>query len=304
MTTQPAKVSTKKASALRERNSSIMPYLLVLPTILLIAVVAIYPMLDSLRISFLDNPLLPSPAFVGIANYLTVLQDQVFTSAIGTTMFFTVVSVFFETVFGLGIALLINKTFRGRGLVRASILVPWAFPTVVSAQMWFLMYNDQTGIITYILQVMHLLKPGDTMIGSSAGIVIAALITDIWKTTPFMALLILAGLQVIPDELYEAAGVDGSTRIQSFWRITMPLLRDPLVIALMFRTLDALRVFDLFYVFGQRSVPSMSSYSNLKMFGGTAGDFAPGVAAAVIVFLFGLVISLIYVALMRRSNQA
>src|SRR5207237_1756888 len=133
----------------------------------------------------------------------------------------------------------------------------WAFPTVISAQMWLLMYNDQTGVITYFLQSLHVLGPGSTLIGTPAGVMIAALITDVWKTTPFMALLLLAGLQVIPMELYEAASVDGSTRWQRFWSITFPLLRAPLIIALLFRALDAIRVFDLFYIFGHRSVQSI-----------------------------------------------
>jgi len=163
-----------------------------------------------------------------------------------------------------------------------------------------LMYNDQTGIITYILQLLHLLPHGATLLGSSSGVIIAALVTDVWKTTPFMALLILAGLQVIPNELYEAADVDGSTPVQSFWRITLPLLRDPLLIALLFRSLDAIRVFDLFYIFGARSVPSMASYADLRLFAGTTADFAPGVAAAVIVFLFALVISLVFISMMRN----
>lgn len=300
MATQTAEASTQKPVK-RGRNkdgSGIMPYILVLPTILLILVIAVYPMLDSLRISILDNPFIGSPAVVGLANYTRVLGDSEFRTATLNTVIFTVVSVALETFFGLLVALLINKTFPGRGLVRAAILVPWAFPTVVSAQMWFLMYNDQTGIITFILQGLHLLKPGDTLIGSPSGVIIAALITDVWKTTPFMALLILAGLQVIPAELYEASGVDGSTRWQSFWSITLPLLKSPLIIALMFRTLDAFRVFDLFYVFGKRSVQSMSTYANYFMFGGTAADFTPGVAAAVIVFLCGIIISIIYVLLM------
>ncbi len=280
-------------------QSGMLPYALVFPTVLLILVIAVYPMIDSLRISLVDNPLVPSPSFVGLENYSTVFSDPIFTTAMGTTLIFTVISVALETLFGLGIALLINKTFPGRGLVRAAILVPWAFPTVVSAQMWLLMYNDQTGIITYILQSLHLLAAGGTLIGSRNGVIIASVITDVWKTTPFMSLLILAGLQVIPAELYEAASVDGSTRWQQFLNITMPMLKNPLIIALLFRTLDAVRVFDLFYVFGQRSVPSMASYADFKMFAGTPGDFAPGVAAAVIVFIIGIIISLIFVSMIR-----
>ncbi|HEX4205573.1 MAG TPA: sugar ABC transporter permease [Ktedonobacteraceae bacterium] len=306
MATQTVDTPSKTTPGLRPRaktNVSLLPYFLVLPTALLILIIAIYPMIDSVYLSLLDNPLLLRPNFVGFANYVRILGDPAFTSAISTTVIFTIISVALETVFGLGVALLINKTFPGRGLVRAAILVPWAYPTVVSAQMWLLMYNDQTGIITYLLQLVHLLKPGDTLIGSTNGVIIAALVTDIWKTTPFMALLLLAGLQVIPSELYEAAGVDGSTRWQQFTRITLPLLRGSLIIALLFRSLDAIRTFDLFYVFGQRAVPSMASYAQLKMFGGTPLDFAPGIAASVIVFLFGLVISLIFVGMMRANRS-
>src|SRR5579884_1437112 len=201
------------------------PYFLILPTVVVILAIAVYPILDSLYLSLLDNPLLPHPDIVGLKNYITIFSDPTFRQAMGSTVIFTIGSVLLETIFGLGIALLINKTFPGRGLVRAAILVPWAFPTVVSAQMWYLMYNDQTGIITYILRGLHLLGPSDTLIGSRNGIITAALITDVWKTTPFMALLLLAGLQLIPNELYEAAGVDGSTKWQQFWRITLPMLR-------------------------------------------------------------------------------
>jgi ABC-type sugar transport system permease subunit len=165
--------------------------------------------------------------------------------------------------------------------------------------MWLLMYNDQTGIITYLLQVVHLLGPGDTLISSTSGVITAAVITDVWKTTPFMALLILAGLQVIPAELYEAANVDGSSRWQSFWSITLPMLKSPLIIALLFRILDAIRIFDLFYVFGQQRVQSMATYAQYNMFAGTPADFTPGLASAVIIFILGVIISLVLVSMIR-----
>src|SRR5579875_2771399 len=267
MATETTSVSTTRVRRrrLRERldlGSGLLPYFLVIPTILVILVVAVYPILDSVWLSLQDNPgsTLPS-AFVGLAHYAQLFQNSVYQyrGAIANTLIFFVISVALETILGLGVALLINKTFPGRGLVRAAILVPWAFPTIVSAQMWLLMYNDQTGIITFILRGLHLLGASDTLIGSRNGVIIAALITDVWKTTPFMALLLLAGLQLIPNELYEAAGVDGSTKWQQFWRITLPMLRSSLIIALLFRTLDAIRVFDLFYAFGQQTTPSMAS---------------------------------------------
>ncbi len=294
-------------SRLSERlglQTGFLPYMLVLPTLLLILIIAVYPIIDSIYLSFLDNPLVAGGStFVGLRNYATVLSSGEFRGSVGATLIFSVASVTLELLFGLGIALLINGTFPGRGVVRASILVPWAFPTLVSAQIWYLMYNSQTGIITYLLQVLHLLPVGATLLQTTPGIVIAAVITDVWKTTPFMALLILAGLQVIPNELYEAASVDGSTRWQSFWRITLPMLSGPLIIALLFRTLDAIRIFDLMYILAGRQVETMSSYSYYYMFTGTPADFPTGVAAAVVLFVCCCLISGGYLLLMRRVQR-
>src|SRR5438034_10956419 len=233
MATQAVEVPIRRQS-LRERldlGSGFTPYFLVLPTIIVILAVAAYPILNSIWLSFLDNPLSPSSSFTGLSNEDGVLGSSEFRTAVVTTFGFTIIAVALETIFGLGIALLINATFPGRGLVRAAILVPWAFPTVISAQIWYLMYNDRTGIVSYLLQRIHVLAPGDTLLRTSNGIIAASIITDVWKTTPFMALLLLAGLQVIPHELYEAAGVDGSNRFQNFWQITMPMLSGPLIIA-------------------------------------------------------------------------
>ncbi len=305
MATQAVEAPTKRAS-LRDRfdlGSGFTPYLLVLPTVLAILIVAAYPILNSLWLSLLDNPLSASANFAGLSNFAKLFRSSEFITSIGVTLIFTVVSVALETIFGLGIALLINGTFPGRGLVRASILVPWAFPTVVSAQIWYLMYNDRTGIVSYILQQLHFLAPGDTLLRSPSGIITAAIITDVWKTTPFMALLILAGLQVIPSELYEAAGVDGSTRWQQFWTITLPLVSESLVIALLFRTLAALGVFDLLYILGGNQVQSMASFSYNNMFTRSTFDFAPGVAAAVTLFVMGLIISLLYLLLIRVTRR-
>src|SRR5437762_4523213 len=205
--TAPRATRRQKLAERLQSDTGLLPYLLVLPTLVVILVIAVYPILNSIWISFQENPLSPAgQAFAGLKNYIAVLSDRIFQAAMLNTFVYMVISVALEAFFGLLIALLINKTFRGRGLVRAAILVPWAFPTVVSAQMWLLMYNDQTGIITFLLQQVHLLGSGETLLGSSQGVITAMVITDVWKTTPFMALLILAGLQVISAELYEAAG--------------------------------------------------------------------------------------------------
>lgn len=293
--------------SLRQRldaGNGLLPYGLVAPVLIVILLVAVYPIIDALRLSLLDNPLVASGStFVGLRNYGQVLGDVQFRSSIGWTLVFSVLSVAFETFFGLLIALLINASFPGRGLVRAAILIPWAFPTIVSGRIWQLMYNDQTGIVTYILQGVHILKPGSTLLQSNWGILTATVVTDVWKTTPFMALLILAGLQVIPADLYEAASVDGSSRWQQFWTITMPLLKNSLLIALLFRTLDALRVFDLFYILAGNQVQTMGTYSYDKMFTGTTFDFAPGIAASVVLALFATIIAAIFVVLMGGITQ-
>jgi len=284
-------------------GSGFSPYLLVLPTVILILAVAAYPIINSFWLSLLDNPLSPSASFTGLSNFSALFSDSTFRASISTTFIFTFVAVTLETIFGFGIALLINGTFPGRGLVRASILVPWAFPTVISASIWLLMYNDRTGVISYFLQLVHILAPGATLLETNNGILAATIITDVWKTTPFMALLILAGLQVIPNELYEAASVDGSTRWQQFWTITLPMLTGPLLIALLFRTLASLGVFDLFYVLAGNQVQTMASYSYNFMFTRTTFDFASGVAASIVLFVTGLIVSLIFVILMRVARR-
>src|SRR2546426_11240145 len=305
MATQAVEVPSRRLS-LRERfdlGSGFTPYFLVLPTVLVILAVAAYPILNSIWLSLLDNPLSPVANLVGLRNFVQLFGNSEFRGSIGTTFIFTIISVALETVFGLGIALLINGTFPGRGLVRASILVPWAFPTVISAQIWYLMYNDRTGIVSYLLQRIHVLTPGDTLLRTSNGIIAASIITDVWKTTPFMALLLLAGLQVIPHELYEAAGVDGSTRFQQFWTITLPILTGPLLIALLFRTLASMGVFDLLYILGGNQVESMASFSYNFMFTRSTFDFAAGVTASMILFFMGLIIAVLFVLWMRVAQR-
>lgn len=307
-TTQAAALPAKRVG-LRERldmGNGVFPYFLVAPTLIIIALVAVYPIIDSIYLSFFANPLSPAgSAAVGLANYATVLGDPAFKSSVGVTFIFSIVSVALETVLGFGVALLMNKTFPGRGLVRTTILIPFAFPTIVSASIWFSMFDAQNGVLTYLMQVTHILAPGDSLLRTPTGIVIASIIIDVWKTTPFMSLLILAGLQIIPSELYEAAGVDGSNRWQQFWTITLPLLRSALLIALLFRLLDALRAFDLFYLLsgGGRQVQTMALYSYANMFQGSNLDFAPGVAAAVILFIICAIVGLVIVSASRLSQN-
>lgn len=307
-TTQTATLPAHKPT-LRERldlGNGVFPYFLVAPTIIIIALVAVYPIIDSIRLSFLNNPLVPTGStFVGLRNYLQVIGDPAFRNSVGLTIVFSVASVALETLVGFAVALLMNQVFPGRGLVRTAILIPFAFPTIVSGQVWLLMFNAQNGVLTYLMQATHILAPGDSLLRTPSGLVTAAIIIDVWKTTPFMALLLLAGLQVIPNELYEAAGVDGSNRWQQFWSITFPMLRSALLIALMFRLLDALRAFDLFYILtgGGREIQTIALYSYTNMFQGTPLDFAPGVASAVILFIICAIVGIAIVSTTRLSQN-
>jgi multiple sugar transport system permease protein len=161
------------------------------------------------------------------------------------TISFTFISVSLETIFGLIVALVLNARFPGRGLVRAAILIPWAIPTIVSGKMWAWMLNDQFGILNHILLGLGLISQKIAWTANPDTAIIAILIVDVWKTTPFMALHILAGLQLVPGDVYEAAQIDGATKWQTFIKITLPLVKVPLMVAVLFRTLDVLRIYDL-----------------------------------------------------------
>jgi len=240
------------------------------------------------------------PNFVGLKYYGEFLTDSRMWASLGNTLFFTVVSVGVELALGLWIALLINRQFRGRGLVRASILIPWAIPTVISALMWKFMYDGQNGILAYLLDLFGLIPDMGWLLTTKAGAMISVIVSDVWKTTPFMALLLFAGLQTIPQSLYEAAEVDGATRRQQFFKITLPMLKSTIMVALVFRTLDAFRVFDLIYVLTgggpANSTETISIYAYKTMF--AQMDFGAGSALSVLVFLCVALISIGYIKLL------
>src|SRR3954465_7605865 len=221
--------------------------MMVAPSIILIAIVAVWPIIYAIWLSLHEYSVRVAGLSrwagpVGLRNYSTALQDSDWWAAFAHTMIFTVASVSLETVIGLGMALAMHAAFRGQGLLRTVVLVPWAVLTVVTAVMWRTMFVSPYGFVNNILGTNTI------WLGSSPQALIICIIADVWKTAPFMALLLLAGLQVIPNEIYDAAKVDGATTWQRFMRITLPLLKPALLVALIFRTLDALRVFDLPYV--------------------------------------------------------
>jgi trehalose/maltose transport system permease protein len=271
-----------------------------LPMCLALLLVAGWPLMRTIYFSFTNASLtdLYNAKFVGFNNYFKIttmksgkvlygglLADPVWWNAVWNTVRFALVSVTLETLFGLVVALVLNADFKGRGLVRAAILVPWAIPTIVSARMWSWMFNDQFGMINDLLMRLGLITDKIAWTANADTAMLAVLIVDVWKTTPFMALLILAGLQTIPTDIYEAAKVDGVHPIKTFFKITLPLVKPALMVAVIFRALDAMRIFDLIYILTPNSSStktiSVLSRENLIDF----DKFALGSAQATMLFL-------------------
>jgi len=275
-----------------------------------LAAVAGWPLYRTIYFGFTDASLtnLDDARWIGFANYFTALSlpsgvivydgllvDPAWWRAVWNTVRFTVVTVTLETILGMVVALVLNAEFKGRGLVRAAILIPWAIPTVVSAKMWAWMLNDQFGILNDILLGLGLISEKIAWTASPDTAMLAVVIVDVWKTTPFMALLILAGLQMIPGDIYEAARIDGVNPIKVFWKITLPLVRPALMVAVIFRGLDALRIFDLIYVLTPNSeeTKTMSVYAREYLF--DFDKFAYGSAASTLLFLIIGLITILYV---------
>jgi trehalose/maltose transport system permease protein len=291
-------------------------WLFLAPTFLVLALVAGWPLIRTIYFSFTNASLtnLSGAEFVGFANYLSwvtlksgrtiyrgLLADPAWWNAVWNTLKFTFLSVSIETALGLVVALVLNAQFPGRGLVRAAILIPWAIPTIVSAKMWAWMLNDQFGILNDMLLSLGLIGEKIAWTASPDTAMIAVLIVDVWKTTPFMALLILAGLQMVPGDIYEAARIDGVHPVRIFWRVTLPLIRPALMVAVIFRMLDALRIFDLIYVLtpnnAQTKTMSVMARENLFDF----DKFAYGAAASTMLFLIIATITILYMWLGRLT---
>ncbi len=226
--------------------------------------------------------------------YVIGATERDFIAAIKDTVLFTLITVTLETLLGLVIALVVNSGFRGRAIMRATMLVPWAIPTVVSARIWQWMFQPtRVGMFNVIFDALGI-GDGQTAFLRTASLQMPALIAvDVWKTTPYMALLLLAGLQTIPRELYEAANVDGAGRVRQFLSITLPLLRPALVVALIFRTLDVLRVFDVFQVLLSRTRYSMASFAQDQLIQYQNAGLSS--AASVVIFVLILVFAITYI---------
>jgi multiple sugar transport system permease protein len=279
---------------------------MVSPALAVIALVAAYPIGYAFWLSLHEYSVrVPGLSrFAGFDNYQEALSSHEFWDALRTTFLFTGISVTLELVIGLAMALLMHEAFRGRAILRATVLVPWAILTVVTAMTWSTIFEPQLGFANTVFQKLGL--PGGDVVwlgerGYALGVIVFA---DVWKTAPFMALLLLAGLQVIPNELYDAAKVDGASTWQRFTRITLPLLRPAILVALIFRTLDALRIFDLPFVLtkGAQGTETLSLLAYDKL---TADRLIGlGSALSVLTFLIVMAVSFLYIRFVGGNIRA
>lgn len=297
---RPAPPRVARASRLsRERVRS--AWLFLLPMLVVLALVAGWPLGRTVWFGLTDANLsdLGAARFVGFANFAYLLGDPGWWSAVRNTLVFTLITITLETALGLLVALALNASFRGRGLLRAAVLIPWAIPTVVSAQMWSWMFNDVFGVINSVLVGLGLIAKPIAWTASPDTAMAAVILVDVWKTTPFMALLILAGLQMIPEEIYEAARIDGVHPVRVFFKVTLPLLKPALLVAVIFRALDALRIFDLIYVMtgNNTATMSMSVYARQQLV--DFQDIGFGSAAATMLFLIIAAITVVYLTVTR-----
>ena len=273
------------------------------PSLAVAAAVAAWPLLRTGALAFTDAQLGQTAAarWVGFENFAFVLQDPDWWRALWNTLVFTVCSVSLELVLGLGFALVLNARFRGRRALRVAALIPWAVPTVVSAQMWSWMYHDVYGVVNDVLIRLGLIAEPVAWLADPATAMAAVILTDVWKATPFMTLFLLAGLQTIPEQVYAAARIDGAGAVKTFLLVTLPLLRPAMTVALIFRTIDALRIFDLIYVMtsNSRATATVSVYARQQLI--DFQNFGVGSAASLLIFVLVGLVSLAYIASLRAG---
>jgi multiple sugar transport system permease protein len=307
-TAQVTRPQRRRRAATADKAERRLAARMVAPSMIVIAIVAIYPIGYAIWLSLHEYSVrIPGlsrwAGSLGLRNYSTALQSSEFWDAFKTTFIFTGASVLLELVLGVAMAIAMHSAFKGRGVLRTVVLVPWAILTVVTAITWRSIFEPDLGFANTVLKALHLPGGHTVWLGQRPEALIVMIFADVWKTAPFMALLVLAGLQVIPDDIYEAAKVDGSTAWQRFTKITLPLLRPAILVALIFRTLDALRVFDVFYVLvgGAASTQTMAIYDQYQIV--TAGEVGYGAAISVAIFLIISVFVVIYVTFLRIEEQ-
>jgi multiple sugar transport system permease protein len=278
-------------------------YQFILPLFIFILLFIFLPVLGTVITSSFQDTAFLERKFIFLENYRQLFGDHGFGQALRFNLVFIAVSVSLELFIGLLFAVLLNRTIPLRGLLRAGVLIPWAIPAAISARTWELIYNYNYGLANFLCKSLAISGEPINWLGSTIGAFSSLVIADAWKTTPFVAIILLAGLQAIPDELYRQAKVDRANFLQRFYRITLPLLKPIIIVALLFRTIDALRIFDLIYVLTHGgpggTTTSLSLYA-YKYF--LVGDFGYGSCVSVILFAIAFALSVVYVRLGRFSQ--
>ncbi|MDN5343726.1 sugar ABC transporter permease [Oceanotoga sp. DSM 15011] len=285
-----------------------MGYLFLLPSVVLMIAFIIYPVINTVYLSFFNyrvQTMSMGKTFVGVKNFIMAFKDPNFLGSFKFTITFTVVAVTLETLIGILFALIMNKKIPGQGIIRTSVLIPWAIPTIVSALMWKFMYSEQYGVINFIFQKLHIVQGSIPWLSDASLAVIATIIADVWKTTPYMSLLILSGLQTIPKNLYEASSIDGANKRQQFFKITLPLLKPVLSVAILFRVIATFRIYDLVAALTSggpaNSTQSLSLYTIRTYF--NFGNIGYGSALATITLLISLLISLLFLNALKTKIE-
>jgi ABC-type sugar transport system permease subunit len=292
---------------LRQQDARIA-WLLVIPSLVVILGVTLWPIVSTLYLSFLNSPtgINQTQTFVGLQNYLDMLNDQVFWETIGRTLYFTVVSVSLEMLMGLAIAQLIHAHPLGWKFLRFALIIPWAVPTIVNGDMWRWIYSADFGALNGILMQLGLIKhyiPWLTLPDMAMPLVILA---DVWHTMPFVALILQAALATLPQELDEAASVDGANAFQRFWLIRLPMLRPAILVALIVRTVDAFRVFDISYIITNGGpafkTVTITYLTYLNTF--SYGKQGTGAALSFLISVFTIIMAFIFIRLLYRPEES
>jgi len=276
------------------------------PAVLIIAFVLLFPIIQTIVLSFGRNStsIFIGYEYAGLANYQRLLKTPRFITSLNNTIIFTAVTVPLELLLGIALALILNRRFRGKGLVRMAVLFPWALPTALNALMWRWMFNTEFGLFNSMLTDTGLALERVNWLGAIPSSMLAMMFVSIWKTSSFMALLLLAGLQTIPSDLYEAGSVDGTNRLTEFRFITLPLLRPAILVSVLLRTMDAMRTFEL--PFNLTDGGPLTSTETLSLYAYRAifqyVNFNLGSSAILIQFIIIMSISVIYILIIRRGD--
>lgn len=288
-----------------ERRNFYSNWLFLAPCLFVIALSAGWPLIRTIFFSFTDASLdnLQGFEFVGLANFISLFHDHEWWKALSNTFIITLVSVPLETIFGLIIALILHRNFKGRGIMRTVVLIPWTIPTIVSARMWAWMLNDVYGIINELLMRASIIDSPIPWIASTGLSLVSIILVDVWKTTPYMALLLLAGLQGLPQDCFEAAEVDSIPFSRKLFKIILPLMKPTIIVSLIFRALDAVRIFDLVYILssGNSASATMSVYARKHLV--DYSDVGYGSAAATALLFFIAILTILYISFNRRKVE-